>query len=120
MHIYSRDEIDELSKDLLPSIVLQQSNEIIILQSSLKNIEKHLNHLYKELDGKCRYRCFLQKILGAQKMIFGRSSEKNNEVSSLFDEEQPEEDQQSQTTKPSSNKKKVAVNLKEKIRRQGG
>ena len=111
MHIYSRDEIDELSKDLLPSIVLQQSNEIIILQSSLKNIEKHLNHLYKELDGKMQIPLLPSENLSVlQKMIFGRSSEKSHEVSSLFDEEQPEEDQQSQTTKPSSNKKKVAVN----------
>jgi transposase len=115
MHIYSRDEIDELSKDLLPSIVLQQSNEIIILQSSLKNIEKHLNHLYKELDGKMQIPLLPSENLSVlQKMIFGRSSEKSHEVSSLFDEEQPEEDQQSQTTKPSSNKKKGSSKPKRK------
>lgn len=111
MNVFSKSEIAELSKKELSGVVLQQSNEIALLHSTLKRMEKQLNFLHKELDGKAQIPLLPSENLSVlQKSLFGRSSEKRacDDISPLFG------NADSQKPEPRPNKKKGSSKPKRK------
>ena len=106
MNVFSKSEIDALSKKELSGVVLQQSTEIALLHSTLKRMEKQLNFLYKELDGKTQIPLLPSENLSVlQKTLFGRSSEKRagDDNSPLFGNSEENETTESEP-KPNKNK----------------
>ena len=117
MHIFSKDEIIGFSNKTLSDIVLRQSVDIVLLQSTLARMEKQLNYLYKELDGKLQVPLLPSENLSVlQKMIFGRSSEKKSDtdVPSIFDDPDSNASSKEDSEANNSNKRKGSSKPKRK------